>query len=284
MWTAPGRWPWSHSSCSRTSTITTPSLASSRTSEGSTSSTWLRICLTYSAPETLMALQKIATRRGAPGRVTEGRLGGIAATSCASSACATASSSCATRSGAGSSNPEPAYPGARMPARVRLALMVAATLALVAALVVVLVARPGTSAGEGGWAGALAPEMPPQDLTLHDQDGRRVALRDLRGQVVVLTFMYTHCRDVCPTTAVTIRGALDDLGHDVPTLAVSVDPAGDTPSAAQRFLFARHLDGRMRFLLGSRAELEPVWRRFGIQPQGADFDHSARVVVLDRTG
>lgn len=169
--------------------------------------------------------------------------------------------------------------------RVRLALMVAATLALLAALVVVLVARPGTSSGDAGeWAGAVAPAMPPQDFTLRDQDGRRVALSDFRGQPVVLTFMYTHCQDVCPTTAVTIRGALDDLGQDVPTLAVSVDPRGDTPGSAQRFLFARHLTGRMRFLLGTRAQLARVWRQFGIQPQGKAFDHSARVLVLDRTG
>src|SRR4051812_34713637 len=108
-----------------------------------------------------------------------------------------------------------------MHARVRLALMVAATLALLAALVVVLVARPGTSSGDAGasgdWAGAVSPPMSPQDFALRDQDGRRVGLRDFRGQPVVLTFMYTHCQDVCPTTAVTIRGALDDLGHDVPT-------------------------------------------------------------------
>src|SRR6476659_2775797 len=59
--TAPGRWPASHSSCSRTSTITTPSSRSSRTSPGSTSSTCARTCLTYSAPEGLIALQRIAT-------------------------------------------------------------------------------------------------------------------------------------------------------------------------------------------------------------------------------
>jgi protein SCO1 len=42
--------------------------------------------------------------------------------------------------------------------------------------------------------------------------------------------------------------------------------------------------GRMRFLLGSRDELRPVWRDYGVQPQAADFDHSAYVLLLDRTG
>src|SRR3954447_15392301 len=59
--TAPGRWPASHSSCSRTSMMTTPSSRSSRTSAGSISSTWARACLTCSDRETLIALQRIAT-------------------------------------------------------------------------------------------------------------------------------------------------------------------------------------------------------------------------------
>ncbi|HSD78027.1 MAG TPA: SCO family protein [Solirubrobacteraceae bacterium] len=173
-----------------------------------------------------------------------------------------------------------------MPARVRLALMVAATLALLAALGVVLLARPG-GGGSGGdaWAGALRPAIPPQDFRLRDERGRPASLRQYRGDVVVLTFLYTSCKDVCPTTATTIRGALDDVGHDVPALAVSVDPGGDTPAAARRFLLQRRLNGgRMRFLLGDRAQLAPVWRDYGIRPQSAEFDHSAYVLLIDRRG
>ncbi len=109
-------------------------------------------------------------------------------------------------------------------------------------------------------------------------------LSALRGHVVVVTFLYTTCRDTCPIAAQQIAGALDRLGHDVPVLAVSVDPAGDTPARARRFLVARRVTGRMRFLLGSRAELAPVWRDYGIRPQGAGFEHSAYVLALDRRG
>jgi protein SCO1/2 len=85
-------------------------------------------------------------------------------------------------------------------------------------------------------------------------------------------------------TATTIRGALDDLGHDVPALAVSVDPASDTPASAQRFLAQRRLTGRMRFLLGDRPTLARVWRDYGIRPQGDGFDHTAYVLLIDRAG
>jgi protein SCO1/2 len=173
-----------------------------------------------------------------------------------------------------------------MPARIRLALFVTAVLALAGAALAVLLARPGDGAGGSPvFAGSIRPAIPPQDFRLRDQDGRAVSLSDLRGKVVVLTFMFTTCRDTCPLTATQIRGAMDDLGADVPALAVSVDPANDTPERARRFLFKRGLGGdRMRFLLGSRAQLEPVWKAYGIQPQGSAFDHSAYVLLIDRRG
>jgi protein SCO1 len=131
----------------------------------------------------------------------------------------------------------------------------------------------------------VRPAIPPRDFRLRDQDGEPVSLRAFRGRVVVLTFLYTTCRDTCPLTATQIRGALDDLDRDVPALAVSVDPANDTPERARRFLFARGLaDDRMRFLLGSRDQLAPVWRAYGIRPQGAAFDHSAYVLLVDKRG
>jgi len=174
-----------------------------------------------------------------------------------------------------------------MPARVRLALMVVATLAILAAAGVIVFARtgPATPVGAGGFAGSLRPDIPPKDFTLRDQDGREVSLRQFRGRVVVLTFMYSTCRDTCPVTATTIRGALDDVGHDVPTLAVSVDPAHDTPDTAEAFLVRQGMSaGRMLFLMGSRARLAPIWRAYGIQPQGNGFEHSAYVLLIDKRG
>lgn len=146
------------------------------------------------------------------------------------------------------------------------------------------------STGQTGVAGALRPPgMPPVDFTLRDQDGERVSTADLRGQVTVVTFLYTACEDACPLVAQQIRGALDLLGRDVPVLAVSVDPGTDTQRRARAFLLDQRLPDRMDFLLGSREELRPVWEAFGIQPRtvrenGPDDDHSVSVVLLDRDG
>jgi len=155
----------------------------------------------------------------------------------------------------------------------------------------VLLADRGDGGGaaakpSGEFAGALRPPgVPSEDFSLVDQDGKPASLAGYRGQVVLLTFMYSTCKDTCPLQADQIRGALDELGGDAPpALTVSVDPANDTPDRARRFLLRHALTGRMRFLLGTRAQLAPVWRAYGVQPQGKAFDHSAYVLLIDRRG
>jgi len=175
--------------------------------------------------------------------------------------------------------------------RVRLALATLVACCAAAAIALLLAAghREGSDSvaqtPPGEFAGALRPPgIPPQDFALRDQDGERVTLADHRGEVVVLTFLYSTCEDTCPLTAQQIRGAMDQVGHDVPALAVSVDPENDTARRAQQFLLAQKLTRRMRFLLGSREELAPIWKAYGIQPQGEGFEHSAYVLLIDRQG
>jgi protein SCO1 len=177
-----------------------------------------------------------------------------------------------------------------MPARLRLTLVVAAVCLVAALAGAVLLGGSGdgdagASAGPTGLHGAV---RPPQaraiDFALPDQDGRRATMREYRGRLVIVTFLYSTCEDTCPLTAQQIRGALDGLGQDVPVLAISVDPAGDTPLHVKRFLVKQHLTGRMRYLTGSRAQLAPVWRAYGVQPQGHGYEHTASTVIVDGTG
>jgi protein SCO1/2 len=168
-----------------------------------------------------------------------------------------------------------------VPTRVAFALT---TLVLCAAAGVfgVWLARAGEDPAPAGWQGALRPPgavLP--DFALTDQDGERVTLASLRGRTVVVAFVYSTCKDTCPAQVRSIRAALDRLGHDVPVIGVSVDPANDTPARARTFLLEQSMTGRMDFLLGSRAELEPIWKAFGIAPQSKGRDHSSYTVIVD---
>jgi protein SCO1/2 len=164
--------------------------------------------------------------------------------------------------------------------RVRIAL-IALTACAVAAVAGVWIADSRDEAGATGpvgFQGSLRPPgAPAPPLTgLRDQDGEAVEMP--RG-AAVMTFVYSTCEDTCPTLVQTIRGALDDLGSDVPVIGVSVDPANDTPARARRFLLEQRMTGRMRFMLGNEEDLARVWAAYGIQPQHDGKEHSAYVVL-----
>ena len=170
--------------------------------------------------------------------------------------------------------------------RVALALLLVGVLALGA---IVLAASRGDDpepvADDNTFEGASMPEgLFAPDFELRDQEGERVSMRALRGRPVIVTFLYTHCEDTCPIQAQTVRGALDDLGHDVPALAIAVDPPNDTPQSARKFLAEQRVTGRLDFVLGSRAQLRPVWDGFGVRPQRVTEEHNARITLIDRRG
>ena len=46
--------------------------------------------------------------------------------------------------------------------------------------------------------------------------------------------------------------------------SVSVDPRGDNPETVAAFLKAHEMTGRMKFLIGSAAQLAPVWKSWNV--------------------
>ena len=133
------------------------------------------------------------------------------------------------------------------------------------------------------------PHAPP-DFALRDQQHRLVRLSALRGKVVLLTFLYTHCKDVCPLTAERLNGSLRLIGAErsqVRILAVSVDPKGDTPGSVSLFIRTHRLLPEFRYLTGSHAALSAIWHAYGVQSTataGASIDHTLYTLLLDRHG
>lgn len=159
-------------------------------------------------------------------------------------------------------------------------------------------AGPHTSAGTSApkLAGADLGAVPAPNFTLTDASGSTLTLSKLRGHPVVVTFLYTHCPDECPLTAEKLRAAIGALGAKSATkvdwLVVSVDPAGDTPAAAQAFLATHHINGVVHYLLGTQQQLQPVWDAYHIAVQpGSDamaqigsVSHTIGVYILDARG
>lgn len=148
-----------------------------------------------------------------------------------------------------------------------------------------------SSAGGGGLEGAALPAgLHAPRFALRNQQGRAVALGGQHGRVVVLAFLSTRCR-ACELVAQQVRGALDELRPGgVHTIFVSTDPRSDTPARSERFLDRSSLRGRADFLSGTRAQLQPVWRAYGIAPIQAGKAQSGKataeaatsVLLIDR--
>jgi protein SCO1/2 len=117
-------------------------------------------------------------------------------------------------------------------------------------------------------AAVLAPAKPAPALALRNYLGQPVNIDSYRGKVVLVTFLYTNCPDVCPLIASNLRAALNQMGpataSKVQVIAVSVDPHGDTPKAVAAFLARHGMTGRMQYLIGSGKELAPVWKAWGV--------------------
>jgi protein SCO1/2 len=128
-------------------------------------------------------------------------------------------------------------------------------------------------------------------FALQDSLGRKVALFNFRGRAVLLTFIYDHCPDTCPLIVSKLHTALQMLGgkaNEVQVIAVSVDPHGDTPATVRRFLAEHRMTGRMQYLIGSEAQLAPVWGAYGIaakaSPSGREVSHTALVYGITGSG
>ena len=78
-------------------------------------------------------------------------------------------------------------------------------------------------------------------FSLSATDGKNLDVERLRGRWSFLFFGYTFCPDVCPTTLVTMKTALNRLrdtesAGDVQVVFVSVDPARDTLDRMKQYV------------------------------------------------
>jgi protein SCO1/2 len=131
------------------------------------------------------------------------------------------------------------------------------------------------------------------DFTLIDQRGTSVRLSDLRGRVVVVTFIYTRCPlpDYCPRMVTNLAAVRDRfrarLGQDVTLLTVTFDPQYDTPErlAAYARLHNADIPG-WHFLTGDAEGIKQVCAAFGVEywPDSGLITHTLQTAVIDREG
>jgi protein SCO1/2 len=156
-----------------------------------------------------------------------------------------------------------------------------------------------SAAGHGALAaefktGVLTPPRAAPDFTLTDADGRVFRLGDQRGMVVALSFGYTFCPDVCPTSLaelVQVRERLGAASDRFRIVFVTIDPERDTPERLREWAAA--FSGGFIALTGPPDQLAKIRKAYGVVAEkrvvkGTTatylIDHSAFVYVVDRDG
>ncbi|MGN6816679.1 MAG: SCO family protein [Solirubrobacterales bacterium] len=154
-------------------------------------------------------------------------------------------------------------------------------------------AEAQTGASKPHFAGAEAsPPQPAAPLRLRNYLGEPVSISQYKGKAVLVTFIYTHCPDTCPLIVSHVKTALSLLGpkaRDVQVIAVSTDPRGDNRKTVTSFVDEHGMKGRMKYLIGSKAELGQVWKDWNIvaKPAKAGRDlveHSALIYGIGADG
>jgi protein SCO1/2 len=139
----------------------------------------------------------------------------------------------------------------------------------------------------------LSPPTPAPPLQLHNYLGEPVNIAQYRGKPVLVTFIYTHCPDVCPLITSNLRVAQNLMGaggsSKAQVIAVSVDSRGDTRKTVTAFLKAHEMTGRMQYLIGSTKELARVWKAWGVgserDAKHPDFvEHSGLIYGITAKG
>lgn len=169
-----------------------------------------------------------------------------------------------------------------------------------AALVLGLLAGCGGGSGSSTHSAATLPAVPGADavpakaappLDLTDQYGKKIDLANLKGHSVMVAFLYTHCTDLCPIVAGKVHTAFAQIppGERPLFFAVSVDPAHDSPGSAAYFNKRHRTAGEIDWLLGSRAELEKVWKAWDVKPEHTaadpeEIEHGAEIFAIDPQG
>jgi protein SCO1/2 len=141
--------------------------------------------------------------------------------------------------------------------------------------------------------GESLPKIKPvPQFTLTNQDGKRLSLKDLRGKVLAITFIFASCADNCPLLTAKMVGIQDRLGsafgEKVYFVSITVDPERDTPDVLKRYADAHKANpAGWAFLTGTPAEIREVAKRYGIfykKTSRGDVDHTFLTSLVDQSG
>ena len=165
---------------------------------------------------------------------------------------------------------------------------------LVQALLVLtaITVLPGDATRQVSQEPPLPRIAPAPEFTLTSQDRAQVALKNMRGKVVAVAFIYTFCVDTCPILTPMMSFIQDQLGADfgakIAFVSITVDPERDSPEVLKEYAqaFGANLAG-WSFLTGPWDAIRDVTRHYGVfasKSADGNVDHTFLTSIIDRRG
>ena len=114
------------------------------------------------------------------------------------------------------------------------------------------------------------------NVTLVNQDGQSVRFFDdlIKGKVVAVNFMFTHCKDVCPLETARMREVQeilgDRVGKDIFFLSISIDPERDKPAVLKAYAKRYQTGPGWMFLTGNVDDITLLRHKLGLLSAGSD--------------
>jgi len=131
-------------------------------------------------------------------------------------------------------------------------------------------------AGESLWGANYFPNVP-----LTTQDGKVVHFYDdlLKGKIVAVDLIYTHCYDACPLETARLAQVQkllgDRVGKDIFFYSISIDPERDTPAELKAYAEKFHAGPSWLFLTGKPEDIELISKKLGLYSPNWDRDGHA---------
>ena len=163
--------------------------------------------------------------------------------------------------------------------------MVRSTCVGLAVLIVQLMAAVSSLAQGRPWGEGYFPNLP-----VVTQHGEKLRFYDdvIKGKIVVISFIYTSCTDICPLTTARLAQVAeqfeDRLGRDMFFISLTVDPKNDTPEKLKAYGESFRSGPGWIFLTGSLQNMRAINGKLGEKMRSLNEHRNEIVLGNDATG
>src|SRR5215510_7269376 len=128
------------------------------------------------------------------------------------------------------------------------------------------------------------------NLSVVTHEGKTVRFYDdlIKGKMVIVSFIYTSCPDICPLSTARMAQVEDKLGdrvgRDIFIISMTVDPENDTPDRLKEYAKAFGAGAGWSFVTGKPEDVRAINYKLGERSKNLSDHRNEIVLGNDKTG